>query len=281
MIIVTGGGGQLGTAMRAVLPQARFLTRAELDLARRDVAFRIAEYVPSAIFNCAAYTDVDGAEREEDEAFRINADAVGELAEYAARFDIPFVTFSSDYVFAGDAQVPYTESFPPGPLNAYGRSKLAGEKQALEAYPRALVIRTSWLVSGTHDNFVTAILRRARSGERLQVVADQFGRPTIAADLAQATMAAVSTGIGGLLHLSNSGMTTWFDFAQRVVQLAGFSASVVRPCTSDDYSTVADRPAYSVLESERLASIGIAPLPPWEDSLPAVVAAQLQRLDAA
>jgi len=271
VILVTGGAGQLGTAFRKVLPEARFVDLADLDLTRLDLlAAALEEMRAEAIVNCAAYTAVDRAEREEDLATLVNGAAVGVMAEHAARRRIPLLTFSTDYVFSGDAGEPYVESSPTGPVNAYGRSKLAGELAALAACPGALVVRTSWLVSGTHPNFVATMMRRAGEGV-VRVVDDQRGCPTMADDLAPAAWAALRTGAAGILHLTNSGETTWFDFARAVVALAGLDPRRVVPCATADYPTPARRPGYSVLGSERRPSLGLAELPSWQESLPAVV----------
>lgn len=277
MIVVTGAGGQLGTAFREVWREAHFLNRGDLDLAGSGIAETLDAYAPSAIVNCAAYTAVDAAESDEATASQVNGRAVGTLAAYAARRRIPLVTFSSDYVFAGTAHEPYVESSPTGPINAYGRTKLEGERAALREHPDALVVRTSWVVSATHPNFVASILRLSAERDSLSVVADQHGCPTIALDLARATARALEAGVTGLLHLTNRGATTWFGLAQRVVELSGRDPAMVEPCATEDYPTAARRPAYSVLGSERLPDLGIGMLPHWEESLPGVVAAQLAR----
>jgi len=271
VILVTGGAGQLGTAFRRVLPEARYVDLPDLDLTRRDLlAAALEEMRPEAIVNCAAYTAVDRAEHEEALATLVNGAAVGVMAEHAARRRIPLLTFSTDYVFPGDAVEPYLESSPTGPINAYGRSKLAGERAALAACPGALVVRTSWLVSGTHSNFVATMLRLAGEGV-VRVVDDQQGCPTMADDLAPAAWAALQAGATGVLHLTNSGETTWFDFARAAVALAGLDPGRLVPCPTADYPTPARRPAYSVLGSERRRPLGLPELPPWQESLPAVV----------
>jgi len=271
VILVTGGAGQLGTAFRRVLPEARFVDLADLDLTRRDLlAAALEDMRPEAVVNCAAYTAVDRAEQEEALATLVNGAAVGVMAEHAARRRIPLLTFSTDHVFAGDAAEPYLESSPVDPINAYGRSKLAGERAALVACPGALVVRTSWLVSGTHPNFVATMLRLAGEGV-VRVVDDQRGCPTMADDLAPAAWSALQAGVSGLLHLTNTGETTWFRFARAAVRLAGVDPARIIPCTTAEYPTPARRPAYSVLGSERRGPLGLPDPPSWEESLPAVV----------
>jgi dTDP-4-dehydrorhamnose reductase len=271
VILVTGGAGQLGTAFRRVLPEAGYIDVGDLDLGRADLlAAALEEMSPEAIVNCAAYTAVDRAEAEEALATMVNGTAVGVMAEHAARRRIPLLTFSTDYVFPGNGREPYLESSPTDPVNAYGRSKLAGERAALAACPEALVVRTSWLVSGTHPNFVATMLRLAGEGP-VRVVDDQRGCPTMADDLAPAAWAALQAGVSGILHLTNSGEATWFDFARVAVALAGLDPERVVPCATADYPTPARRPAYSVLGSERRRPRGLPELPPWQESLLAVV----------
>jgi dTDP-4-dehydrorhamnose reductase len=276
-MLITGGTGQLGTAMRRLVPDADFPVRTELDLSDpAGVAAYLERTRPDAIVNCAAYTAVDRAEEEEDLATVVNGLSVGTMARYAAAAAIPFVTFSTDYVFDGTATEPYLESHPTDPINAYGRSKLIGEQAALEAHEGALVIRTSWVISGTHPNFVATMLRLAAERDTLSVVADRRGCPTCVEDLAPAALSALRSGASGLLHLTNSGETTWHELASTAIAEAGLEATVT-PITTDEYPTPAKRPAYSVLGSERRDHLGLAPLPDWRETLPKVVAALRSR----
>lgn len=280
--LVVGAGGQVGTAFGRLLAKAVRLTRTELDLATAEgpeIKRAIAAHRPTAVINCAAYTAVDRAEDEEALATRVNGRAVGWMAEAAADLGIPFLTFSTDYVFDGLASTPYLESHPTRPINAYGRSKLTGEEAALEAHESTLVVRTSWVLSATHRNFVTAILGRAGRGEGLKVVDDQYGRPTIADDLALGAWRALVRGVTGVLHLANEGETTWFQLAQVAVDMAGLDAALVSPCPTSEYPTPALRPGYSVLGSERAGDLGLEPLPHWQNSLGPVVAGSLQLLE--
>ncbi|MCP4307369.1 MAG: dTDP-4-dehydrorhamnose reductase [bacterium] len=271
MMLVTGGSGQLGTSFRRLLPDAVFPSRHELDLSAPDnIRSTLEEIEPTAIINCAAFTAVDRAEDDEATATVVNGVAVGLLAEYAAERRIPLVTFSTDYVFDGAGTQPYMESDPVDPINAYGRSKRVGEELAL-SYADALVIRTSWVISGTHPNFVATMMRLAATNDSLKVIDDQRGCPTITDDLAAATLRALDAGATGLLHLTNQGVTTWYQLARRAIELAGLDVSKVSPCATDEYPLPAPRPSYSVLGSERIDALGVAPLPEWEVSLPAVV----------
>ena len=261
----------MGTAFRRLLDDGCIsLFREDLDLSRPESIPAVLERVgPDAVINCAAYTKVDQAEDEEELATAVNGTAVGALAEWCARRRRPLLTFSTDYVFDGEADTPYLESSPTDPVNAYGRSKLVGEKSAVEA--GALVVRTSWVISGSHPNFVATMLRLAGEGRDLRVVDDQVGCPTIAHDLAVTSLEAFRAGATGLLHVTNQGPTTWFRLARASVELAGFDPGLINPCSTAEYPTKATRPAYSVLASERAAGLGVELPPPWETSLPDVV----------
>ena len=275
MILITGANGQLGTAFRSLLPEAAVLTRADLDLTSVGaIPVRLAELTPSVIINCAAYTAVDQAEEEPDLANQINANAVRALAEYAAGVAVPLVTFSTDYVFDGTATHPYVESSPPHPINAYGRSKLAGERAATLAYPEVLIVRTSWVFSATHRNFVKTILAAAAE-RRVRVVADQSGCPTFAPDLAAATLRAIQEGVTGTLHITNSGPTTWFELAREVCAAAGIDPDRIEPITTEEFPTRAPRPRYSVLGSERRAGLDPPELRPWRDAVRAALESSL------
>jgi dTDP-4-dehydrorhamnose reductase len=274
MILIIGAGGQVGTAL-AAQPGTLGITRRELDLAEAtesDAAALIDAHQPDVVINAAAYTAVDRAETEEDLATRVNGEAVGMLARVCAARRIPFVTYSTDYVFDGNGTRPYLETDPVDPINAYGRSKLVGEQAVLEAGDTGLVIRTSWVISATHPNFVATMLRLTGEGRQLNVIDDQHGRPTIAADLATATLRAVEVGAAGILHLANHGETTWYELARTAVEMAGRDPGLIRPCATADYPTPAKRPAYSTLDTTRAEGLGVEPLPDWRQSLPAVVA---------
>lgn len=272
-VLLLGGSGQVGTAIARLLPDVAAPSRARFDLtAGHDAAAGLLdETTPDLVINCAAYTAVDRAESEEAVATAINGDAVGMLAEVTGGRGLPLITFSTDYVFDGSARTPYLESSPTAPINAYGRSKLLGEQLALAANPRTLVIRTSWVISGTHPNFVSTMLGLARATRQIRVVDDQWGCPTVADDLAAATLQAIDRQVVGILHLTNEGETTWFELARAAIAEAGFDPDLVSPCPTEGYPTAAARPRFSVLGSERASNEGIPALPRWHDSLPSVV----------
>jgi dTDP-4-dehydrorhamnose reductase len=243
------------------------VTRAELDLARSgEVATWMDAHRPDLLINCAAYTAVDAAEDDARTAHLVNATSVGELARAGRAHGVRLVTFSTDYVFDGTKEGGYVESDEPNPLNVYGASKLKGEGLALAADPTALVIRTSWALSGTHSNFVSTMLDLISKGS-VRVVDDQVGRPTLVDDLATATMSAIDRGATGLLHLANQGEITWFGLAREVADMAGLDSERVEPITTSEFPRPARRPANSVLDSERLDALGLDHLPHYRKAL--------------
>jgi dTDP-4-dehydrorhamnose reductase len=273
VIVVTGVSGQLGTAFRRQIgSNATYLTRADLDLAEPDSIRPVIEGIrPTVVINCAAYTAVDRAEEDAEVARAVNAVAVGELAAVTRDVGARLVTFSTDYVFDGTKAGAYTEDDEPNPLNVYGRTKLEGEGLAVAANPGVVVIRTSWVLSGTHSNFAATMLRLMSEGT-VNVVDDQRGHPTLVDDLATATLAVLETDASGLLHLTNAGTTTWFGLAREVAEIAGIDVDRVQPITTEEYPLPAERPANSVLESVRLEELELTPLPHYRDRLERAVA---------
>jgi dTDP-4-dehydrorhamnose reductase len=278
VIAVLGAGGQLGTAFVALLgDRAVPVTRRELDFEQvESIQPWIAANHPDLVINCAAYTAVDAAEGDEQTTHRVNALAVGELATACATSGAGLVTFSTDYVFDGTKSTGYLESDEPSPLNVYGRTKLEGEQRCLTAHPAALVIRTSWVLSGTHRNFAATMLDLIAKGP-VRVVGDQRGRPTLVDDLARGTMEAVEAGATGVLHLANQGETSWFGLAREIAEIAGLDADLVSACTTAEFPRPARRPENSVLDSERLEGLGIEPLPHYRASLTKAVSQLIGR----
>ena len=272
MIVVTGTTGQLGTAFRAFLGEdAQYPTRSDLDLSDLESLRQGLEHLqPTVLINCAAFTAVDRAESEPEMAAVVNTDAVGVMAEAMAGLGGRFVTFSTNYVFDGTANRPYLESDPTRPINVYGQTKRAGEIAALTACAETLVVRTSWLLSGTHPNFASTIIRLAREGE-VTVVDDQYGHPTLVKDLARATLSALEASATGILHLANTGITNWFSLAQEVAGLAGIDPNRIRACASVDRPTAAMRPGNSGIASSRSRELGLEPLPPYHRGLPQAI----------
>jgi dTDP-4-dehydrorhamnose reductase len=276
-VLVTGARGQLGHDMVRVLRQAGTepITpgRQELDFMRPDSITRsIAAHRPDWVVNCAAYTQVDRAESEAAVAFAVNGDAAGVLAAAAAQAGARLLHVSTDFVFNGRQTRPYTEADEPDPLGAYGRSKLAGEQAVAAAMPDAVILRTAWVYGVHGHNFVKSILRAARAGKALRVVADQLGTPTWSADIAGVILRLIGSSASGIYHYTNAGSTTWHGFAQAIVEEAvaqGFDVktTAVEPITTADWPTPARRPAYSVLDTGKLASCLSLAIPHWRDSL--------------
>jgi dTDP-4-dehydrorhamnose reductase len=251
-VLVTGADGMLGrdvvAAARAAGWECVALDRAALD-----------------ITDCAAWTDVDGAEADEPAALAVNGDGAGNLAWAAVANGARLVHVSSDYVFDGTAARPYLESDPTGPQSAYGRTKLAGEHAVLGAGPQNAVVRTAWLFGPGGRNFVATILERAAGGQRdFVVVDDQIGCPTYTGHLAAKLLEVAQDGLGGIIHAAGAGRCSWNDFARAVVDSAGLAATVSATTTAA-LARPARRPAWSVLGSER----GGAPLPSWREGLDA------------
>lgn len=278
MIAVLGASGQVGMALVELLgDRALPVTRDELDISQTSlIPVWVEENRPDVIINCAAYTAVDAAETNPSAAHAVNAVAVGELAKASHTVGARFVTFSTDYVFDGIKARPYVESDSPNPLSVYGQTKLAGERLALEANPDALVIRTSWVLSGTHSNFAATMIDLIRVGP-VNVVDDQRGRPTIASDLAVSVVQCIDGDVAGIIHLTNRGEASWFELAREIAAVAGLDLDRVRPTTTESYLRPAPRPPNSLLDSERLETLAMDELPDYPDSLSRVVAELVAR----
>jgi dTDP-4-dehydrorhamnose reductase len=272
---VLGSSGQLGRELCRRLPgEVVALTRSSVDLSRPETVRAVLPGLrPDVVVNCAAYNFVDRAEAEPHAAFAVNAWGVRELARLCAELGSLLVHFSTDHVFGLDdrRQTPWAETDAPGPVSAYGLSKLAGEYLARALCPRHLVVRTCGLYGfasggGKGSNFVETVLRLAAEGRPLRVVADQVCTPTSAADVAAAVVALLAKGRPGLYHVTSSGACSWYEFARAVFELAGVSAEVT-PITSQEYGAAARRPGYSVLAPAGLALLNLPPLQPWREAL--------------
>ncbi len=286
-ILITGSNGQLGTEL-----VSRYLDRAQeevfvgdlpdLDITSEEsVASIFANIAPDLVINCAAWTAVDAAEEKEREAFAVNAEGPAILAQYCARVGARMVQISTDYVFAGDAREPYAESAHAEPVTAYGRTKLAGENFVRELLPENhIVIRTAWLYSQTGHNFVKTIIRSQKERDTLSVVTDQIGQPTSAADLADQIISLLDKFPGsGTFHGTNSGVTSWFEFARAIMSEIGQDPQRVLPTDSSSYVQLAPRPAYSVLGHEGWASVGMEPMRDWRVALHKAMPAIMQASD--
>ena len=275
-ILVTGANGQLGSELQVLAPgftdyQFLFVTKDELNIAD---ATATAKYFsePSINFciNCAAYTAVDKAETEQENAFLINADAVATLARVCEKNNAQLIHISTDYVFDGTASQPYKETDKTNPVSIYGKSKLKGEVLAIQNCSSTIIIRTAWLYSSFKNNFVKTMLRLMKEKESINVVSDQLGCPTHAADLAAAIMRIITSNQShknpGIYHYTNAGITNWYKFAVAIKKITG-SNCVVNPITTAQYPTAAKRPAYSVLDTVKITSTFGLAIPAWEDSL--------------
>lgn len=275
-ILITGANGQLGSELRqlaAAYPHYQFVPvgREQLDIGERQQLIDFCRQRDwHALINCAAYTAVDRAESEQQQAERINCDAVRYLAEIARERDIPLLHISTDYVFAGDQHRPYVETDATGPRSVYGASKWQGEQAMLAINPaRSAIIRTSWVYSAFGNNFVKTMLRLGREREHLNVVFDQIGTPTYARDLAQAILQLLpqlDRPHTEIYHYSNEGVCSWYDFAKAIFALSGLSCRV-SPIETREYPTPATRPHYSLLNKHKIKADFALTIPYWRDSL--------------
>jgi len=280
-ILLFGGGGQLGSGLRELLAtkgSVDAVDRRELDL--RDlpkISERIRASRPTLVVNAAAYTAVDAAEADAETARLVNAEAPRVMAEAAREVGALLVHYSTDYVFDGAARTPYVEDAPTRPLGVYGATKLAGEQAVAAAGAQFVTLRTAWLYSNHGKNFLNTMLRLAAERDELRVVNDQIGSPTYAGLVAEATLGMLDGLYAhgelrrercGLYHLTCGGDTSWWGFAQAIVERAGYGGRVrVLPIPSSEYPTPVRRPAYSVLSSEKFARTFGIRLPDWRDAL--------------
>lgn len=275
-ILVTGANGQLGNEFRVLTPafpeyDFLFVTKEALDISDAAAIEKyFADHTIDHCINCAAYTAVDKAEAEAATAFLINAEAVANLAKACKADNTQLIHISTDYVFDGTADQPYKETDPTNPVSVYGRSKLKGEELATQHCPSTIIIRTAWVYSSFKNNFVKTMLRLMKEKDSLNVVSDQVGCPTYAADLALALMQVIDSGKSsvnsGIYHFSNAGITNWYEFAIAIKKLSG-SDCIVNAITTDQYPTAAMRPAYSVLDTTKIKKTFGVSIPKWEDSL--------------
>jgi dTDP-4-dehydrorhamnose reductase len=278
-LLVIGSGGQLARALKSLQPDALFLDRARADLSHpQSLSQALEGYDPYALINAAAYTQVDNAEKEEALATTVNAESPAVMAAYCARRRIPFVHFSTDYVFDGSGDAPWKENDSTAPLNAYGRSKLAGERAVAHAGGKHLIFRTSWVYDAEGKNFLNTILRLASDREELRIINDQFGAPTYAPHLAGGALAALEKAMrrpefpSGVYHLCNQGVTTWHGFASLIVEHARrldkpVKVKTITPIPAREYPLPAARPHNSRLDCARALSMFGVSLPDWRDGV--------------
>lgn len=291
-ILITGRDGQVARSLAERAGQypdldLHFAARPECDLAvPGSAASAIQAGRPALVISAAAYTAVDKAEQEPDQAHRINADAAGEIAEAAAAVGAPLIHLSTDYVFAGDGNAPMREDEAIAPLGVYGRTKADGEAAVRAGQGDHLILRTAWVYSPFGANFVKTMLRLAGDRDEISVVADQVGSPTNALDLADVILALASrrlsgdrSGWGETYHAAGSGQASWAEFADEIMRASG-SSTRIRPISTADFPTPAKRPSWSVLDGGKLRdSFGLA-MPNWRQSLPHVVGRLLEQQGA-
>lgn len=270
-ILVTGAKGQLGQELREVASAEWLFTDVEeLDICSKAA---VRDYVldngVGTIVNCAAYTNVDRAEEEPEVAKRVNGDAVAMLAEVARECGVKVIHISTDYLFGGETFTePIDEDTEPKPLGVYGRTKLMGERAIIESGCSYVILRTAWLYSTYGANFVKTIMRLSAEREELRVVNDQIGTPTYARDLALVIRDICDSGVEveGIYNYTNEGAISWYDFACAIVEIAGHNCRVV-PCTTAEYGANAARPAYSVLDKQKIRGVIHRDIPAWRASL--------------
>ena len=273
-ILVTGANGQLGKELKqlaSLYPQFEFifLSREDMPIHHFELVrnfFKITK--PQYCINCAAYTTVDRAETEKELAFRINSEALGVLAAICKEYLTKFIHISTDYVFDGTATTPYKEDSLTNPQCVYGASKLEGEKQALQLNPGSVIIRTSWVYSEFGNNFVKTMLKLMSERKELNVVNDQVGSPTYAADLAEAVMQIISSEqwSPGIYNYCNDGFISWYDFAVTIKEFTGSNCKV-NPIPTSQYPSLAKRPMYSVLDTTRIKQTFGISVRNWKKSL--------------
>lgn len=275
VILVTGANGQLGRELQVLATSFAthkfiFADRSQLPIEdQAAVNTFFATHRPTWCINCAAYTAVDKAETEQDLAFRINGDAPGYLAAACRRQGARLIHISTDYVFDGNTATPLKETDPTGPINVYGASKLAGEEKAMENNPGAtLIIRTAWVYSEFGNNFVKTMIRLMSQRPSINVVDDQLGSPTYAADLAAAILRIIGSPrfVPGIYHYSNEGRITWFQFALAIRERIE-STCIVNPIPGSQYPTPAKRPHYSLLDKTLIRNTYDLTIPSWESGL--------------
>lgn len=280
-ILITGANGQLGNCLRDLADDYQgkytfFYTDVEeLDITDAAAIDRyVADNQIQIIINAAAYTAVDKAEDDVDMAYKLNRDAVRNLAEVSKAHDCLLVHISTDYVFSGECCHPYKEDDTPAPKSVYGASKLAGEQAVAEVGCRAIIIRTSWLYSEYGHNFVKTMLRLGDERKEVSVVCDQIGGPTYAGDLAQAILLCLTANLEKtgmqVYHFANEGVISWYDFAKAIMEISGKSCAVF-PIFTGEYPAKAPRPAYSVFNLRKTKTeLGIS-IPYWRDSLALII----------
>lgn len=266
-ILLLGKSGLLGQALEKVLREfceIRALGHQECDITdTKSLEKQIISAQPDIIINATGYTAVDDAEKYKNEAFKINSEAVGNIAKIAAKKNISLVHFSTDYVFDGEKCEGYAETDSPAPISVYGDSKASGEQEIIRTAKKFWLVRTAWLYGPGGKNFVDTIinLMHKNEGKPLRIVNDQIGNPTLTLDLAQAVLGLLETKNYGIYHIVNSGQCSWYEFAQEIFRILGIPQKII-PITSSELNRPAPRPKYSILKNSKTT-----PLRPWQEAL--------------
>ena len=267
-VLLLGHKGMLGNDLMAQFRHRHDvigMDREEIDITRASECRRaVAEIQPQLVINAAGYTNVDACETAKEECFAVNAEAVKNIAQACRDKNITVVHYSTDYVFDGNANHPYTEEDPCNPINTYGASKLAGEHHLKRLTDNFILIRTAWLYGAKGKNFVGAILDRARETGKLTVVDDQMGSPTCTRDLAAATELLVDKNARGIFHVTNRGSCTWYDFARKILKEARLDQVELSPMKTGELQRAARRPAYSVLGMQKFVAATGKTMQPWQ-----------------
>jgi dTDP-4-dehydrorhamnose reductase len=283
--LITGGSGQLGIAASQELGERGISFTSwdsrDLDITQGPIVLDfISQLSPKVIINCAAWTDVDRAETDESQAFRVNGDGAENVSIAAKKCGAKLIHISTDYVFSGESKTPWRVDDGINPQSTYGRTKADGESRVRRAHPEnSSIVRTAWLYSPWGNNFAKTLTRLAMNGDgEVRVVNDQMGQPTSAMDLAKQIIdLGSSSSSAGIYHGTNSGEATWFDFAQVIFKLAGADSSRVVPVSSSEYPRIAKRPTYSVLSHDSWSKTSVHPMRDWriaiEEAMPAIISA--------
>jgi len=284
VVLVTGGSGQLGQSLQFVADkypqiQFHFLSFSELNIADKENCIaRFSELKPDYCINAAAYTAVDNAESETEKAHLINVQGAKNLAKTCQEFDATLIHISTDFVFDGNKNTPYTEEDLTNPTSVYGQTKLGGEKEIQAIWEKHFIIRTSWLYSQFANNFMKTMIRLGKEKDALSVVSDQIGTPTNAVDLAQAIVKIIEKSenlkaqafelksLYGIYHFSNEGQCSWYDFAKEIFDINGIEIDL-KPIPTSSYPTPAKRPGYSVLDKSKIKSNFQLEISNWKDSI--------------
>ena len=274
VVLVTGSGGQLGQSLQFIAAdyteiQFHFLSTSDLDITSKKVIESIFNTIqPNFCVNAAAYTAVDKAEAEKDNAYSINVVGAKNLAEICKKFDTTLIHISTDFVFDGISNIPYTEEDLTNPKGIYGKTKREGEIEIIKIVKKYFIIRTSWLYSQFGNNFMKTMLRLAQDRDVLSVVNDQIGTPTHAVDLAKAIVKIIQSKSKnyGIYHFSNEGNASWYDFAKKIFEINNVSIEL-KPISTEEFPTPAQRPKYSVLDKSKIKSEFKITINSWEDSL--------------